>query len=190
MEAREKAEISRTVNRWARYKLIVMVEMCYVGDARCPGRTAVSSDCWTSGRAAAIITTNLPFSEWTTMVPNAQLCRAMVDRLTDRRAFSGPEMSRTGSADLWPRVKERKHEQRWARTVVSSMPTMGGSRGRPRTDSMAGRGAYLPEPGPSKCSGEALRIGLRRKVPRSRPAGRCKSAWRSVAPAELRHREE
>ena len=27
---------------------------------------------------------NLPFSEWTTMFPNARLCKAMVDRLTDQ----------------------------------------------------------------------------------------------------------
>jgi DNA replication protein DnaC len=27
---------------------------------------------------------NLPFSEWTTMIPNVRLCKAMVDRLTDR----------------------------------------------------------------------------------------------------------
>ena len=35
-------------------------------------------------RAAVIVTTNLPFSEWTTMIPNARLCKAMVDRLTDQ----------------------------------------------------------------------------------------------------------
>ena len=35
-------------------------------------------------KAAVIITTNLPFSEWTTMFPNARLCKAMLDRLTDR----------------------------------------------------------------------------------------------------------
>jgi DNA replication protein DnaC len=33
---------------------------------------------------AAIVTTNLPFSEWTTMFPNARLCKAMLDRLTDQ----------------------------------------------------------------------------------------------------------
>ena len=27
---------------------------------------------------------NLPFSEWTTMFPNARLCKAMVERLTDQ----------------------------------------------------------------------------------------------------------
>ena len=27
---------------------------------------------------------NLPFSEWTTKFPNARLCKAMLDRLTDQ----------------------------------------------------------------------------------------------------------
>jgi DNA replication protein DnaC len=31
-----------------------------------------------------ILTTNLPFSEWTTVIPNARLCKALVDRITDR----------------------------------------------------------------------------------------------------------
>ena len=30
------------------------------------------------------MTTNLPFSEWNTMFPNARLCKAMLDRLTDQ----------------------------------------------------------------------------------------------------------
>ncbi|MGC1907809.1 MAG: ATP-binding protein [Candidatus Acidiferrum sp.] len=35
-------------------------------------------------RAAVIVTPNLPFSEWMTMFPNARLCKAMLDRLTDQ----------------------------------------------------------------------------------------------------------
>jgi DNA replication protein DnaC len=36
-------------------------------------------------KAAVIVTTNLPFSEWTTVIPNAKLCKALiVDRITDR----------------------------------------------------------------------------------------------------------
>jgi DNA replication protein DnaC len=31
-----------------------------------------------------IITTNLPFSEWTSIIPDARLCRAIVDRVTHR----------------------------------------------------------------------------------------------------------
>ena len=32
--------------------------------------------------AATVITTNLPFSEWTTVFPEPRLCKAIVDRLT------------------------------------------------------------------------------------------------------------
>ncbi len=35
-------------------------------------------------KAAVIATTNLPFSEWTSVFPNARLCKALLDRLTDR----------------------------------------------------------------------------------------------------------
>jgi DNA replication protein DnaC len=35
-------------------------------------------------RAALIVTTNLPFSEWTTVFPNPRLCKALLDRVTDR----------------------------------------------------------------------------------------------------------
>src|SRR5579871_5442739 len=33
---------------------------------------------------AAIVTTNLPFSEWTQVIPNARLCKALLDRITDQ----------------------------------------------------------------------------------------------------------
>lgn len=35
-------------------------------------------------KAAVIVTTNLPFSEWPQVFTNAQLCKAVLDRLTDQ----------------------------------------------------------------------------------------------------------
>src|ERR1039458_5442399 len=35
-------------------------------------------------RASLIVTTNLPFSEWTQVFPNPRLCKALLDRITDR----------------------------------------------------------------------------------------------------------
>jgi hypothetical protein len=35
-------------------------------------------------KASVLITTNLPFSEWTKVFTNARLCKALLDRLTDR----------------------------------------------------------------------------------------------------------
>jgi DNA replication protein DnaC len=34
-------------------------------------------------KAAAILTTNLPFS-WTSVIPDARVCRALIDLITDR----------------------------------------------------------------------------------------------------------
>jgi len=30
------------------------------------------------------VTSNLPFSEWTHVIPHAGLCKALIDRITDR----------------------------------------------------------------------------------------------------------
>lgn len=83
-EAREKHEASRVVSRWTRYDLIVLDEMCYVAVKDAAAELLFQVIAGRAERAAVIITTNLPFSEWTTMIPNARLCKAMVDRLTDR----------------------------------------------------------------------------------------------------------
>lgn len=83
-EARQKTEVSRTVNRWSRYELIVLDEMCYVATPDAAAELLFQVVARRAERAAVIVTTNLPFSEWTTMIPNARLCKAMIDRLTDR----------------------------------------------------------------------------------------------------------
>ncbi len=38
----------------------------------------------TAEKAAVIVTTNLPFSEWPQVFTNARLCKAVLDRLTDQ----------------------------------------------------------------------------------------------------------
>jgi hypothetical protein len=35
-------------------------------------------------KAAVIVTTNLPFSEWSQVIPQPRLCKALIDRLTDQ----------------------------------------------------------------------------------------------------------
>ena len=84
VEARQQSELSRIVNRWARYELIVVDEFAYVAMPDTAAELLFQVIAGRAERAAVIVTTNLPFSEWTTMFPNARLCKAMVDRLTDR----------------------------------------------------------------------------------------------------------
>jgi DNA replication protein DnaC len=55
-------------------------------------------------KTALIVTTNLPFSEWTTVFPNPRLCKALLDRITDRAHIieTGTEsFNRSASAGPW-----------------------------------------------------------------------------------------
>jgi DNA replication protein DnaC len=76
--------VRRLMSRWQRYQLIALDEVGYVplADIGAEFLFQVISD--RAERAAVIVTTNLPFSEWTTVFPNPRLCKALLDRITDR----------------------------------------------------------------------------------------------------------
>jgi len=82
--------------RWQKYELIVIDEIGYVplADVGAEFLFQVISD--RAERAAVIVTTNLPFSEWTSVFPNPRLCKAMLDRITDRAHIidNGPDSYR------------------------------------------------------------------------------------------------
>lgn len=84
MEAQNHAELTRVRNRWTRYDLIVIDELGYVVMPDTAAELLFQVIAGRAERAAVIVTTNLPFSEWTTKFPNARLCKAMLDRLTDQ----------------------------------------------------------------------------------------------------------
>lgn len=84
VEAKSKNELNRVTNRWTRFDLIIIDEMAYVAIPESAAELLFQVIAGRAERAAVIVTTNLPFSEWTTMFPNARLCKAMLDRLTDQ----------------------------------------------------------------------------------------------------------
>jgi DNA replication protein DnaC len=84
VEARDSRELNRVVSRYARVDLLILDELAYVPLGTTDAELLFSVLGERHERRAIVITTNLPFSEWTTVVPNARLCRAMLDRLTDR----------------------------------------------------------------------------------------------------------
>jgi DNA replication protein DnaC len=84
IEAKNKSELNRVTNRWTRYELMVIDELAYVAMPEVAAELLFQIIAGRAERAAVIVTTNLPFSEWTTMFPNARLCKAMLDRLTDQ----------------------------------------------------------------------------------------------------------
>jgi DNA replication protein DnaC len=84
VEAKHANQLSRALGRWSRYELIVIDELGYVPLAEAGAELVFQVIADRAEKAAVVVTTNLPFSEWPQVFPNARLCKAMLDRLTDR----------------------------------------------------------------------------------------------------------
>lgn len=84
VEAQHFNQLGRSLARWSRYDLICIDEVGYVPLAELGAELLFQVISDRAERAAIIITTNLPFSEWTQVFTNARLCKALLDRLTDR----------------------------------------------------------------------------------------------------------
>jgi len=84
VEAQQQHLLGRALQRWSRLDLIVLDEVGYVPFAQGGAELLFQVISERAERTAWIITTNLPFSEWTQVFPNARLCKALLDRLTDR----------------------------------------------------------------------------------------------------------
>jgi len=77
-------ELVRVLARWERYDLIAIDEVGYVPMADLGAEFLFQVIAERAEKATVILTTNLPFSEWTQVIPNARLCKALLDRITDR----------------------------------------------------------------------------------------------------------
>ena len=69
-------------------------------------------------RATIIMTTNLPFSEWTQVFSNVRLCKALLDRVTDRA-----HILETGAESYRFRRTLEKRQTSKSSTEASKSPT-------------------------------------------------------------------
>ena len=84
VEAKHQLQLRKVMARWSRYELIAIDEVGYVPLAEVGAEFLFQVIAERAERTAVIMTTNLPFSEWTQVIPNARLCKALLDRITDR----------------------------------------------------------------------------------------------------------
>jgi DNA replication protein DnaC len=84
VEAKNQNQLRRALARWLRYQVIAIDEVGYVPLAEVGAELLFQVIAERAERATVIITTNLPFSEWTQVFTNARLCKAVLDRITDR----------------------------------------------------------------------------------------------------------
>ena len=70
-------------------------------------------------KAAVIVTSNLPFSEWTQVIPNARLFKALIDRITDRAYIIGTSAV---SLRLCRTLEKRKSRTSFVNTTSALPP--------------------------------------------------------------------
>jgi DNA replication protein DnaC len=115
LEARDERILSKVVARYSRVELLVLDELAYVPLAPSEAELLFQVLDERSERSALIVTTNLPFGEWTKVFPEPRLCKAVVDRLT----FNA-HIVETGT-DSW-RFKKTLERQRRKGVVARKAP--------------------------------------------------------------------
>ena len=113
VEAKHQLQLRRVLARWSRYELLAIDEVGYVPMADVGAEFLFQVIAERAEKAAVVLTTNLPFSEWTQVIPNARLCKALIDRITDRAHIieTGAESYR------FRRTMEKQRKREAARQV-------------------------------------------------------------------------
>ncbi len=84
VEARDARELGRVIRRYSRVDLLIIDELAYLPLSRSDAELLFRVLGERHELRPLVVTTNLPFSEWTNMFPDPRLCRAIVDRITHR----------------------------------------------------------------------------------------------------------
>jgi DNA replication protein DnaC len=75
-EARDAHELGRVIGRYSRAEVLVLDELGYVPLGRTDAELFFQVLSERQERRPVIVTTNLPFGEWTSVFSDVRLCRA------------------------------------------------------------------------------------------------------------------
>lgn len=104
MEAREERILSRMKNQLAKLDLIVLDELGYVPASKLGAELFFDVISAAYERQSMIVTTNLPFGQWTEVLGSERLTGAVLDRLTHRCHI----LEATGESYRLKDAKQRK----------------------------------------------------------------------------------
>ena len=83
-EADSRRELARVVGRYTRTELVVLDELGYLGLPEGAAELVFQVISEHNERGSLIVTTNLPFGDWTKVFPDPRLAKAVVDRITHK----------------------------------------------------------------------------------------------------------
>ena len=83
-EADSRRELGRVVGRYARTELVVLDELGYLNLPEGAAELVFQVISERNERGSLIVTTNLPFGDWTKVFPDPRLAKAVVDRITHK----------------------------------------------------------------------------------------------------------
>jgi DNA replication protein DnaC len=83
-EADSRRELARVVGRYTRTELVVLDELGYLGLPEGAAELVFQVISDRNERGSLLVTTNLPFGDWTKVFPDPRLAKAVVDRITHK----------------------------------------------------------------------------------------------------------
>src|SRR5664279_1185434 len=84
MEAREERQLARMKTQLAKLDLLILDELGYVPASKLGSELLFDVISTAYERTSVIVTTNLPFEQWTEVLGSERLTGAVLDRLTHR----------------------------------------------------------------------------------------------------------
>ena len=108
LEAREERQLTRTRTQLGKLDLLILDELGYVPASKAGAELLFDVISTAYERTSLIVTTNLPFEQWTEVLDNERLTGATLDRLTHRCHIveTGGESYRLKDARLRRRPRE------------------------------------------------------------------------------------